>query len=74
MDNDYDSSSGTNATDQQNCDTSTTETSTTSDMYPPGEKPENRDAKIKPYVDFTEYFKNVDKRREEGTLPEGIDF
>ncbi|XP_015513997.1 TGF-beta-activated kinase 1 and MAP3K7-binding protein 1 [Neodiprion pinetum] len=74
MDNDYYSSSGTNTSDQQNCDTSTTETSTTSDMYPPGGKPVNRDTKIKPYVDFSEYFKTVEKRREEGTLPEGINF
>jgi len=33
-----------------------------------------RNARIKPYVDFSEYYENVEKRRKEGTLPEGIDF
>ncbi|XP_015585361.1 TGF-beta-activated kinase 1 and MAP3K7-binding protein 1 [Cephus cinctus] len=71
-DEDY-SSTGTGAS-EDNVDTSTTETSTTSDIYPPDAKPLDRNAKIKPYVDFTEYFQNVERRRLEGTLPEGIDF
>lgn len=62
------SSVGTGAT-ERSVDTSTT--STTSDVYPPGGIDPN--AKIKAYVDFSEYFENVDKRRREGTLPEGLD-
>ncbi|EFN82775.1 TGF-beta-activated kinase 1 and MAP3K7-binding protein 1 [Harpegnathos saltator] len=67
--------SSTGITDD-NFDTSTTETSTTttSDMYPPGARITDRNARIKPYVDFSEYYENVEKRRQEGTLPEGIDF
>ncbi|XP_012280880.1 TGF-beta-activated kinase 1 and MAP3K7-binding protein 1 [Orussus abietinus] len=70
--NDDYSSTGTGVAD--NFDTSTSETSTTSDIYPPGSKTSNRNAKIKPYVDFSEYFKTVEKRRQDGTLPDGIDF
>ncbi|XP_014485131.1 PREDICTED: TGF-beta-activated kinase 1 and MAP3K7-binding protein 1-like [Dinoponera quadriceps] len=70
-DNEDFSSTGTGITDD-NFDTSTTETSTTtSDMYPPNARITDRNAKIKPYVDFSEYYENVDKRRQEGTLPEG---
>ncbi|XP_032675271.1 TGF-beta-activated kinase 1 and MAP3K7-binding protein 1-like [Odontomachus brunneus] len=74
-DNEDFSSTGTGITDD-NFDTSTTETSTTttSDMYPPGARITDRNARIKPYVDFSEYYENVEKRRQEGTLPEGIDF
>lgn len=71
-DNEDLSSTSTGVTDD-NVDTSTTETSTTSDLYPPGARME-RNARIKPYVDFSEYYENVEKRRKEGTLPEGIDF
>lgn len=67
------SSTSTAITDE-NFDTSTTETSTTSDMYPPGARITERNDRIKPYVDFSEYYENVEKRRKEGTLPEGIDF
>ncbi|EFN64766.1 Mitogen-activated protein kinase kinase kinase 7-interacting protein 1 [Camponotus floridanus] len=67
------SSTSTGITDE-NFDSSTTETSTTSDMYPPGARITERNARIKPYVDFSEYYENVEKRRKEGTLPEGIDF
>lgn len=67
------SSTSTGITDD-NFNTSTTETSTTSDMYPPGARITDRNARIKPYVDFSEYYENVEKRRKEGTLPEGIDF
>ncbi|KAK0082632.1 hypothetical protein PV325_010080 [Microctonus aethiopoides] len=52
---------------------SSNETSTTSDI-PPGQRPLNRNIKIKPYVSFAEYFTNVEKRREEGTLPDDIEF
>lgn len=75
-DNEDFSSTGTGITDD-NFDTSTTETSTTtttSDMYPPNARITDRNARIKPYVDFSEYYENVEKRRQEGTLPEGIDF
>lgn len=72
-DNEDLSSTSTGVTDD-NADTSTTETSTTSDLYSPGARMAERNARIKPYVDFSEYYENVEKRREEGTLPEGIDF
>jgi len=65
-------STSTDITDN-NIDTSTTETST-SDLYPAGARMAERNARIKPYVDFSEYYENVEKRRKEGTLPEGIDF
>ncbi|EGI65104.1 TAB1 protein, partial [Acromyrmex insinuator] len=73
LDNEDLSSTSTGVTDD-NADTSTTETSTTSDLYPPGARMAERNARIKPYVDFSEYYENVEKRRKEGTLPEGIDF
>ncbi|TGZ46146.1 Uncharacterized protein DBV15_05432 [Temnothorax longispinosus] len=72
-DNEDLSSTGTGVT-EDNVDTSTTETSTTSDLYPAGARMAERNARIKPYVDFSEYYENVEKRRKEGTLPEGIDF
>lgn len=59
---------------EENLDTSTSETSTTSDMYPSSTRPTDRNARIKPYVSFSEYYENVEKRRREGTLPEGINF
>ncbi|XP_051162943.1 TGF-beta-activated kinase 1 and MAP3K7-binding protein 1-like [Leptopilina boulardi] len=58
----------------ENYDAFTATTSTTSDVYPPVANPMNRNSKIKPYVDFSEYYENVEKRRDEGTLPEEIDF
>ncbi|XP_070155301.1 TGF-beta-activated kinase 1 and MAP3K7-binding protein 1 isoform X2 [Polyergus mexicanus] len=70
-DNEDLSSTSTGITDD-NFNTSTTETSTTSDMYPPGARITDRNARIKPYVDFSEYYENVEKRRKEGTLPEAI--
>lgn len=73
LDNEDLSSISTGVTDD-NADTSTTETSTTSDLYPPGARMAERNARIKPYVDFSEYYENIEKRRKEGTLPEGIDF
>ncbi|KYM87348.1 TGF-beta-activated kinase 1 and MAP3K7-binding protein 1 [Atta colombica] len=73
LDNEDLSSTSTGITDD-NVDTSTTETSTTSDLYPPGTRITERNARIKPYVDFSEYYENVEKRRKEGTLPESIDF
>jgi len=72
-DNEDFSSTDTGVTDE-NFDTSTTETSTTSDIYPPGARITDPNARIKPYVDFSEYYKNVEKRKQEGTLPEGINF
>lgn len=62
------------AVTEDNFGTSTNETSTTSDLYPANSKPIDRNAKITPYVNFSEYYENVNKRRTEGTLPEGIDF
>ncbi|KAG5328227.1 TAB1 protein, partial [Acromyrmex heyeri] len=69
LDNEDLSSTSTGVTDD-NADSSTTETSTTSDLYPPGARMAERNARIKPYVDFSEYYENVEKRRKEGTLPE----
>ncbi|KAJ8684310.1 hypothetical protein QAD02_020102 [Eretmocerus hayati] len=34
----------------------------------------NKSARIKPYVDFSEYYQNVEKRQKEGTLPSDIQF
>lgn len=68
--NDYSSTGIT----EENSDFSTTETSSTSDIYPPGARSTNRNARIKSYVNFSEYYENVEKRRREGTLPEGINF
>ena len=58
-------------TAEENSDNSTTESGSTSDMYPPGARPTNRNARIKPYVNFSDYYENVERRRREGTLPEG---
>lgn len=69
-DNEYSTTSAT----EENSDFSTTETSSSSDIYPPGARPMNRNTRIKPYVNFSEYYENVEKRRREGTLPEGINF
>ncbi|XP_043275797.1 TGF-beta-activated kinase 1 and MAP3K7-binding protein 1-like [Venturia canescens] len=63
------------STTEDNFDTSTNDTSTTSEMYPESStRPVDRNARIKPYVNFSEYYENVEKRRREGTLPGGIDF
>lgn len=70
LENEYSSTSVT----EENSDFSTTETSSTSDMYPSGAKSTNKNSRIKPYVNFSEYYENVEKRRQEGTLPEGINF
>lgn len=59
---------------EENSDLSTTETSSTSDMYPPSARPVNRNTRIKPYVNFSEYYENVEKRRQEGSLPASINF
>lgn len=72
LDNDDFSSTDTGMTEEK-FDTSTTETSTTSDLYPPGRMAE-RNTRIKPYVDFSEYYENLEKRKQEETLPEGINF
>lgn len=67
--NDYSSTGIT----EENSDLSTTETSSTSDIYPDA-KSTNKNTRIKSYVNFSEYYENVEKRRREGTLPEGINF
>lgn len=67
--NDYSSTGIT----EENSDLSTTETSSTSDIYP-DTKSTNKNTRIKSYVNFSEYYENVEKRRREGTLPEGINF
>ncbi|KAF7382415.1 TGF-beta-activated kinase 1 and MAP3K7-binding protein 1-like isoform X2 [Vespula maculifrons] len=59
---------------ETNFDISTSETSTASDVTSSSARPTDRNARIKPYVNFSEYFENVEKRRKEGTLPEGINF
>lgn len=69
-DNEDLSSISTGITDENFDDASTTETSTTSDIYPSGARITDPNARIKPYVDFSEYYENVEKRRKEGTLPE----
>ncbi|XP_012223011.1 TGF-beta-activated kinase 1 and MAP3K7-binding protein 1 [Linepithema humile] len=77
-DNEDVSSTSTGISDENvNTSTSTTETSTTtSDLYPPGARGilTDRNARVKPYVDFSEYYKNLEKRKKEGTLPKNIKF
>lgn len=76
-DNEDVSSTSTGITDENvDTSTSTTETSTTSDLYPPGAREilTDRNARVKPYVDFSEYYKNLEKRKKEGTLPKNIKF
>nr|CAD7200052.1 unnamed protein product [Timema douglasi] len=60
----------TNTTDQN--DTSTTESS--SDIIPHRLNPMDPNQRVNSYVDFSEYYRNVEKMRQEGTLPPGIDF
>lgn len=67
--NDYSSTGIT----EENSDLSTTETSSTSDIYP-DTRSTNKNTRIKSYVNFSEYYENVEKRRQEGTLPKGINF
>ena len=60
---------------QENRSSSTYETTTTSETYGNETKSrEKQDSRIKAYVDFSEYYTNVEKRRKEGTLPDDIDF
>lgn len=68
-DNEY----STSSTTVDHFDPSSNDTSTTSDI-PIGQRPPDRNARIKPYVSFAEYFENVEKRRVEGTLPDDIEF
>ncbi|XP_034949919.1 TGF-beta-activated kinase 1 and MAP3K7-binding protein 1-like [Chelonus insularis] len=68
---DYLSTSG--ATTVDNFNPSSNETSSTSETSPPGPRPD-RNARIQPYVDFSEFFANVEKRQKDGTLPKSIDF
>lgn len=52
-------------------DTNTTETSTSDNML---SQAIFSPAPILPYVNFSEYYANVERARQEGTLPEGIEF
>ncbi|XP_067007511.2 TGF-beta-activated kinase 1 and MAP3K7-binding protein 1 [Anabrus simplex] len=61
----------TNTTDDQNNDTSTTESS--SDLFPPRPNPLDRNSRIEPYVNFSDFYANVEKARLEGTLPSDFD-
>ncbi|GLH04118.1 Probable protein phosphatase CG10417 [Gryllus bimaculatus] len=63
---------GTNTTEDQNNDTSTTESS--SDLFPARTNPTDKDKRIEPYVDFSDFYQNIEKARREGTLPTDIDF
>lgn len=65
--NDYSSTGIT----EENSDLSTTETSSTSDIYP-DTRSTNKNTRIKSYVNFSEYYENVEKRRQEGTLPKDL--
>lgn len=52
--------------------TSSTETTdSSSDTYTARREPAKT---VKPYVDFSDYYKNVEQARLDGTLPEGIEF
>lgn len=50
---------------------STSGTSSSSEASRPAT---DRNAKIKAYVDFSEYFINVERRRREGTLPNDMNY
>ncbi|XP_022189236.2 TGF-beta-activated kinase 1 and MAP3K7-binding protein 1-like [Nilaparvata lugens] len=50
--------------------TSTATSTTTTSTVPPTNQPQL----IKPYVDFSEFFRNVEKAKLEGCLPEDIEF
>lgn len=52
---------------------STNDTTSTSETSSVNTRPD-RNAKIQPYVDFSEFFENVERRRKDGTLPKDIDF
>ncbi|CAG5076916.1 Similar to Tab1: TGF-beta-activated kinase 1 and MAP3K7-binding protein 1 (Mus musculus) [Cotesia congregata] len=52
---------------------STNDTTSTSETSSVNTRPD-RNAKIQPYVDFSEFFENVERRRKNGTLPKDIDF
>lgn len=51
-----------------NFNPSSNDTSTTSDIFPSGSMPLDRNSKVKPYVDFSEYFDNFERRKKEETL------
>ncbi|KAH0558093.1 TGF-beta-activated kinase 1 and MAP3K7-binding protein 1-like isoform X1 [Cotesia glomerata] len=52
---------------------STNDTTSTSETSSVNTRPD-RNAKIQPYVDFSEFFENFERRRKDGTLPKDIDF
>lgn len=60
----------TETTDDQQNDTSTTESS---DVFPPTRNPPDRRRRIKPYVDFSDFYKNVEKACQEGALPPDLE-
>jgi TAK1-binding protein 1 len=53
-------------------DTSTTESS--SDIFPGRPNPLDKNRRIEAYVDFSDFFQNVEKARAEGLLPLDIEF
>jgi TAK1-binding protein 1 len=55
-------------------DTTSTTDETLTETYDAATLAEKKNARIKPYVDFSEYYTNVEKRKKEGTLPKGIKF
>lgn len=64
------------STDTDNTKQESSETSSTTETFEDKESVEAfaTDKRIKAYVDFSEYFANVEKRRRENTLPNNIDF
>lgn len=64
-----------NATNTLNSTSRTTNTTSSSSCYAKVENDDGlgTDQKIESYVDFSEFYKNYYKAKENGTLPEGID-
>lgn len=60
--------------DKEEAEGSSTAEETSTETYDGPRTVENRNARIRPYVEFSEYYANVEKRRKDGTLPDGIQF
>ncbi|GBP67513.1 TGF-beta-activated kinase 1 and MAP3K7-binding protein 1 [Eumeta japonica] len=59
-------------TNDSYADTNVSTSSMSSDIYPTGRLPYDKNERIKGYVDFSCYYENVEKARKNGTLPSFI--
>lgn len=60
-----------NTYEEETNDKSGSETS--SDIFSINQNPVDKNSRIKPYVDFTDFYNNVEKARQEGRLPSQFD-